>query len=129
MESTKQIKQTVKTLAAEGRNIRVEKIRTTTGLERDAAWHEKRAVGSKARVALLAYAFARGRTYRSCEPKAGEDALDHLYSPQLSPKNYVAKLVARALIAAKAREGAEKEITEEVVAWVRASSPAALEAA
>jgi hypothetical protein len=121
MDSKGFLKSIVVAKANEGRRIRVEKIRTTSGPERSQAWYEKRSVGQDARVALLAYAFVRGRSYRLCEAKANEDGIDHHV-------RWLAARVARVLVTAGAREE-EKGATEELVLWLRGEAAEAREAA
>ena len=70
MEAIKQLKAKIKGLAAEGRRIRLEEIRPSKGLDRNAAWERKRAVGREARHALVAYAYLRGRSYAKTEPNS-----------------------------------------------------------
>ena len=60
------LKVKVLALAAEGRTLRA-RIGAARGAERDALWNEKRAVGRRARVVLLAYAFVRGVPYARVE--------------------------------------------------------------
>jgi len=68
------LKNRIKDLAAEGRALRG-RIQQTRGLERHALWNEKRSVGAKARITLLAYGFLRGMPYRRIEAHWHEDGL------------------------------------------------------
>lgn len=73
MNTKSQLKSEIKNLADEGRRIRIEKIRPSLDYARYEAWEEKRKVGSRARLFLLAYAFFRGVPYRVVEKKCKED--------------------------------------------------------
>jgi hypothetical protein len=68
------LKNRIKDLAQQGRALRA-RIQTTKGPERHALWNEKRAIGRKARVSLLAYGFLRGVPYRAIEPRRNDDGL------------------------------------------------------
>ena len=48
-------------------------IHASKGMDRWAAWQEKRSYGADTRHILLAYGMARGLPYLACEPKCGED--------------------------------------------------------
>ena len=68
------LKNRIKNLSEEGRTLRA-KIQAAAGPERHALWNEKRAIGRKARVSLLAYGFLRGVPYRRIEPRRHDDGL------------------------------------------------------
>lgn len=74
------LKSEVVRFADEGRAAR-KVIQATTHEARYAAWNEKRAVGEAARIAMLAYAFARGVPYRVVEPTAREKPADYGRTP------------------------------------------------
>lgn len=71
-------KSRVRALAREGRDVRL-RIHQAHDRARYDLWNEKRAVGTRARFALLAYAFLRGRPYRSVESKCSEDTCGKEY--------------------------------------------------
>lgn len=123
MEEKKQLKKAVKEFATLGRAIRTEKIRSSSGPARARAWDEKRAVGSQARSALLAYAFVRGRVYRSCEPKAKADAFEYVAKG-------LASTTAEVLLALGLRtEGNKRDLAAELFAWMRAEAAPTRQAA
>lgn len=62
--------------AAEGRAVRARMLGTTDRARYD-LWDEKRRVGAGARVYLLAYAYARRRSYRATEATAGLSRYDN----------------------------------------------------
>jgi hypothetical protein len=68
------LKNRIKILAEQGRTLQG-KIQATAGPERHSLWNEKRAIGRKARVSLLAYGFLRGMAYRRIEPRRHDDGL------------------------------------------------------
>lgn len=74
------LKSEVVRFAREGNAAR-KLIQSTTREARYDAWNEKRAIGEGARVALLAYAFARGVPYRVVEPTSRERPADYSRTP------------------------------------------------
>jgi hypothetical protein len=60
------LKEEIKRLAEQGRSI-VKDIHASSGMDRYWAWSAKRAVGTEARYALLAYACLRGIPYERVE--------------------------------------------------------------
>jgi hypothetical protein len=104
------LKEDVKRLAKAGQEARGE-IRRTSGMERWAAWQEKRLVGYDARVSLLAYACVRGRPYRSVEPKTHDDLTTF---EGIRLMRHVQKTLA-------AFDGTWSE--EQVIAWMKAPLP------
>jgi hypothetical protein len=64
-----QLKVKIKSLAAEARIIRIEENKARDSqLRDDLVGHRKAIVRSEARYSLLAYAFIRGKAYKSQEP-------------------------------------------------------------
>lgn len=73
MDTTKAtLKNEIKKFTREGYEAR-KAIQAATGLDRDAAWGVKRAIGVHARARLLAYALYRGVPYRVLESRCTED--------------------------------------------------------
>lgn len=71
----KMLKVKIKSLAAEARIIRLEELRAVGGsqLQQELYLHRIRDVRGEQRSSLLAYAFLRGKTRASCEPKCSTE--------------------------------------------------------
>jgi len=133
MDTTKAtLKNEIKKYTREGYAAR-KAIQAASGLERDAAWGAKRAIGAHARHRLLAYALYRGMPYRVLESRCAED-IKSPYEKFSAGRLTLAKQVLAAIHQALPEAMRTEWVLDQVLAWMAPPAqekvvPAALQAA
>ena len=114
-----QLKNDIVEFAAQGRACRAE-IRTTRGLDRYYAWVGKRSVGHSARLALLAYAYLRGRPRWTQEARPLD--LDRFCGYGLY-REVIYKLGTVGIARDAVVEGRGAPVEADLKAWLREEAP------
>lgn len=106
------------------RSVHRAAIRDSKGMDRWAAWNDKRDYGRDTRHLLLTYGMLRGFPYVACEPKCGEFNYPSVMAIVTLAQSYGHKLEIEAVKAWIAARPAAPEVVEGVLSQEEPPKPA-----